>query len=216
MTPKKEVIMARPKEHSTSENEPIIIKKYANRRLYDTRKSSYVTLDDLAQMIKDKIDFKVVDAKSGEDLTRSVLTQIIVEEENKGENLLPLDFLKQIIGFYGENMQTVIPQYLEQSMKVFNANQERIQDYFQNAFSGMFPFENLEEMGKQNREMMEKTFEMMNPFAGQAGDNKGAFNPVDQMQNMQEQIMKMQKDMASMMQSSIAAGKKSKKTDSDS
>lgn len=208
--------MARPKEHSTSENEPIIIKKYANRRLYDTRKSSYVTLDDLAQMIKDKIDFKVVDAKSGEDLTRSVLTQIIVEEENKGENLLPLDFLKQIIGFYGENMHTVIPQYLEQSMKVFNANQERIQDYFQNAFSGMFPFENLEEMGKQNREMMEKTFEMMNPFAGQAGDNKGAFNPVDQMQNMQEQIMKMQQDMASMMQSSMAAGKKSKKTDSDS
>lgn len=202
--------MARPKEHPTGHNDAIVIKKYANRRLYDTRKSAYVTLDDLAQMVKDKIDFVVLDAKTNEDLTRSVLTQIIVEEETKGENLLPLDFLKQIIGFYGENMNTVIPQYLEQSMKVFNANQERIQDYFQNAFSGMFPFDNLENMSRQNREMMEKTLGMMNPFNAQTEGKtdsktvqKPTFNPVEQMRAMQEQMMKMQHDMAAMMQKGL-------------
>ncbi|MEM7569076.1 MAG: polyhydroxyalkanoate synthesis repressor PhaR, partial [Pseudomonadota bacterium] len=98
---------------STSADGPIIIKKYANRRLYNTETSSYVTLDYLAQMVKDERDFKVVDAKSGQDLTRSVLTQIIVEEESKGETLLPLSFLRQLIAFYGGGMDTLVPHYLE-------------------------------------------------------------------------------------------------------
>lgn len=104
-------------------DKPTVIKKYANRRLYDTGRSSYVTLDDLCQMIKEGYDFVVYDAKSGEDLTRSVMTQIIVEQESKGEtNLLPTNFLKQLIGFYGDNMGQLVPNYLEQAFDDFTKN----------------------------------------------------------------------------------------------
>src|ERR1700749_3674157 len=103
----------------------ITIKKYANRRLYNTSTSTYVTLNDLAKMVKDGVEFNVYDAKSSEDLTRSVLTQIIVEEEGKaGQNLLPISFLRQLIGFYGDNMQWMVPKYLEQSMQTLSSNQE--------------------------------------------------------------------------------------------
>ncbi|OYD80531.1 MULTISPECIES: polyhydroxyalkanoate synthesis repressor PhaR [Azospirillum] len=144
----------------------ITIKKYANRRLYNTATSSYVTLDHLCQMVKDGLDFVVYDAKTGEDITRSVLTQIIVEEESKGQNLLPISFLRQLIGFYGDNMQWMVPRYLEYSMQSFSRNQEQMRDYFQNTLGGMFPFGRLEEVGKQNMAMFERAMRMFSPFGG--------------------------------------------------
>jgi len=148
---------------------PVVIKKYANRRLYNTATSAYVTLDHLSQMVKDKTDFVVYDAKTGEDITRSVLTQIIVEEESKGQTLLPIPFLRQLISFYGDSLQGVVPQYLEMSMTQFARNQEQMRHYMQNAF-GFNPFQQFEAMGKQNMAMFERAMQMFNPFgAGQGG-----------------------------------------------
>jgi polyhydroxyalkanoate synthesis repressor PhaR len=148
---------------------PVVIKKYANRRLYNTATSAYVTLDHLSQMVKEKTDFVVYDAKTGEDITRSVLTQIIVEEESKGgQTLLPISFLRQLISFYGDSLQGVVPQYLEMSMTQFARNQEQMRRYMQNAF-GFNPFQQFEAMGKQNMAMFERAMQMFNPFgAGQA------------------------------------------------
>jgi polyhydroxyalkanoate synthesis repressor PhaR len=143
---------------------PITIKKYANRRLYNTATSSYVTLDHLCQMVKSGQDFVVYDAKTGEDITRSVLTQIIVEEESKGQNLLPISFLRQLISFYGDSMQWVVPRYLEYSMQSFSRNQDQMREYFQNTFGGMFPFGTFEEVGKQNLAMFERAMRMFSPF----------------------------------------------------
>ena len=117
---------------------PITIKKYANRRLYNTAESSYVTLDHLAKMVKDGTDFVVYDAKTREDITHSVLTQIIVEEEGKGQNLLPISFLRQLISLYGDNLQWLVPNYLDYSMRAFARNQEQIRHYFQDTMAGMF------------------------------------------------------------------------------
>jgi polyhydroxyalkanoate synthesis repressor PhaR len=149
---------------STPETPPIVIKKYANRRLYNTATSSYVTLDDLSSMVKEGGEFVVYDAKSGEDITRSVLTQIIVEEEQKGHNLLPISFLRQLIGFYGDSMQWLVPRYLEHTMKSFAVNQDQMRKSLQDAFGGLFPFGGLEEMGKQNMALFEKTMKMFSPF----------------------------------------------------
>ena len=153
----------------TDEKEPITIKKYANRRLYNTGTSAYVTLEDLATMVKDGENFVVYDAKSGEDITRPVLTQIIFEEESKGgQTLLPIPFLRQLISFYGDSLQGVVPQYLEMSMTQFARNQEQMRRYMQNAF-GFNPFQQFESMGKQNMAMFEKAMRMFNPFhPGQA------------------------------------------------
>src|SRR5215813_5705969 len=130
---------------------PVVVKKYANRRLYNTKSSSYVTLDDLCHMVKEGVDFVVRDAKTGEDITRSVLTQIIVEEEGKGQNLLPIGFLRRLISFYGDNLQTIVPRYLDYSMKMFATNQQQMRDYLRTAFGGMFPFgPQFEEMSKKN------------------------------------------------------------------
>ena len=143
---------------------PVVIKKYANRRLYNTATSAYVTLDHLSQMVKDKTDFVVYDAKTGDDITRPVLTQIIFEEESKGgQTLLPIPFLRQLIAFYGDSLQSVVPQYLEMSMTTFARNQEQMRKYLQNAF-GFNPFQQFESMGKQNMAMFEKAMRMFNPF----------------------------------------------------
>jgi polyhydroxyalkanoate synthesis repressor PhaR len=143
---------------------PVVIKKYANRRLYNTATSAYVTLDHLATMVKEKTDFVVYDAKTGDDITRSVLTQIIFEEESKGgQTLLPIPFLRQLISFYGDSLQGVVPQYLEMSMTQFARNQEQMRKYLQNAF-GFNPFQQFESMGKQNMAMFEKAMRMFNPF----------------------------------------------------
>lgn len=142
----------------------VTIKKYANRRLYNTATSSYVTLDNLCQMVKDGTDFVVFDARTGEDITRSVLTQIIVEEEGKGQNLLPISFLRQLIGFYGDNMQWLVPSYLESSMKTFARNQEQMRTYLSEAFGGLFPFGSFEHMTKQNMAMVERAMKVFSPF----------------------------------------------------
>jgi polyhydroxyalkanoate synthesis repressor PhaR len=147
----------------------ITIKKYANRRLYNTATSSYVTLEHLAQMVKDGVDFVVLDAKTNEDLTRQVLTQIIIEEEAKGENLLPINFLRQMIGFYGHGMQGLVPRYLDLSMESFSRNQQQIRQYMEETFSGLFPFgDKLNEMGKRNMAMFEDAMKMFSPFPGGA------------------------------------------------
>ena len=153
---------------------PVTIKKYANRRLYNTATSSYVTLDHLCQMVKEGTDFVVYDAKTGEDITRSVLTQIIVEEEGKGQNLLPISFLRQLIGFYGDNLQWLVPRYLEHSMKSFARNQEQMRDYMKDALGGLFPFGQFEEMGKQNMVLFERAMKMFAPFQPEGGAAPGA------------------------------------------
>ena len=151
---------------------PIIVKKYANRRLYNTATSSYVTLDDLAKLIKDGGDFVVQDAKTAEDLTRSVLTQIIVEQEQKGQNLLPISFLRQLISFYGDSMQFLVPGYLEQAMVAFARNQEQMRKNLRATF-GMFPFGQFEEMGKQNMALFEQALKMLSPYGRDATGTAG-------------------------------------------
>jgi polyhydroxyalkanoate synthesis repressor PhaR len=141
---------------------PITIKKYANRRLYNTATSSYVTLDQLSQMVKDGTDFLVFDAKTNEDITRSVLAQIIVEEESKGQRLLPISFMRQLISLYGDNLQWMVPNYLDYSMQVFSRNQEKIRKYFQDTMSGSFGA--LEEMSKQNIALFERAMKIFSPF----------------------------------------------------
>ena len=158
--------------------QPVVIKKYANRRLYNTATSSYVTLDDLSLMVKAGSEFVVYDAKSGEDITRAVLTQIIVEEEQKGQNLLPISFLRQLISLYGDSMQWLVPRYLEQAMAAFALNQEQMRKSLQQTFGGIFPFGKLEEMGKQNLALFEQTMKMFSPFtAPGAGTTKPADKP---------------------------------------
>ncbi len=154
---------------NSDDGQPTIIKKYANRRLYNTATSSYVTLDHLCQMVQEGIDFVVYDAKSGDDITRSVLTQIIVEEEGKGQNLLPIKFLRQIIGLYGDSMQWMVPRYLDHMMEAFSLNQERMRQSMQETFGGMFPFGKFEEMGKQNMALFENAMKMFTPFEGYTG-----------------------------------------------
>ena len=209
----------------------ITIKKYANRRLYNTATSSYVTLDHLCQMVKDGQDFVVYDAKTGEDITRPVLTQIIVEEESKGQNMLPISFLRQLIGFYGDNLQMVVPRYLEFAMTAFSKDQDRTRDYMQEALGGMFPFSNFEEMGKQNMAMLEKTMSMFNPYRPQ--DNEGneapqntpassagkpAVDPaqgaVDALQTLQEQVVQLQQQLTALSTANTPA-QSSKKDDKD-
>lgn len=156
--------------------QPITIKKYANRRLYNTATSSYVTLEDLSVMVKNDEDFNVYDAKTSEDITRSVLTQIIVEEENKTgqQNLLPTSFLRQLIGFYGDNMQWMVPKYLEHSMEMLTGNQDQIREYFKSTLGNMFPFgSTFEEMSKQNLSVFENTMKMLTPFSIPFGTTEG-------------------------------------------
>jgi polyhydroxyalkanoate synthesis repressor PhaR len=150
-------------------DQPTTIKKYANRRLYNTGTSTYVTLEDLAAMVKDGEDFLVYDAKTGDDITRSVLAQIIFEQENKaGQNLLPTTFLRQLIRFYGDSMQMVVPKYLEQSIDTLTREQEKFRKQLTNTFSGT-PFAPLEEHVRRNMELFQQTFSMFKPFAPSRG-----------------------------------------------
>ncbi len=151
-------------------DEPITIKKYANRRLYNTGTSTYVTLEDLATMVKNGENFVVFDAKTSEDITRSVLAQIIFEQENKeGQNLLPINFLRQLIRFYGDSMQMMVPRYLEVSLESFTREQEKMRQQMAQAFNvgvgGSSPFGSMEDQVRRNMEMFEKAFAMFTPFA---------------------------------------------------
>ncbi len=182
----------------------IKIKKYANRRLYNTATSSYVTLEHLCQMVKDGTDFVVEDAKSGEDITRSVLTQIIFEEESKGQNLLPIQFLRQLIRFYDDSLQTLVPGYLEMSMEAFARNQEQMRQRMSEAFGDMFPFRQMEEMGRQNVAMFQQAMSMLNPF-GAAGGQPGEDGPAapgpgrqpdnDELTRLRDQLDRMQQQL---------------------
>jgi len=186
-----------------AKEEPVTIKKYANRRLYNTGTSTYVTLEDLASMVKAGEDFVVFDAKSGEDITRSVLAQIIFEQENKeGQNLLPINFLRQLIRFYGDSMQMLVPRYLEVSIESLTREQEKFRQQMAQAFGGT-PFGALEEQARRNMEMFERAFAMFAPFGrrgGQAGTEAdksaqaaGGGSGGDEIDDLKRQMEEMQK-----------------------
>jgi len=183
---------------------PTTIKKYANRRLYNTGTSTYVTLEDLAAMVKQGEDFLVYDAKTGEDITRSVLAQIIFEQENKaGQNLLPTTFLRQLIRFYGDSMQMVVPKFLEQSIETLTREQEKFRKQIAGALSGT-PFAPLEEQVRRNMELFQQMFQ---PFGTRTGTREAGKVPepapdednnIDdlrrQMKEMQERLERMSKE----------------------
>ena len=143
---------------------PVIIKKYANRRLYNTASSSYVTLEHLSEMVKQGVDFVVYDAKTNEDITRTVLTQIIFEEESQGQSLLPIQFLRQLIGFYGNSMQAFLPSYLELSLASFTQQQERLRTQL-SSFGQAGGIANYEEQIRQNLQLFDRAMKMFSPFA---------------------------------------------------
>jgi polyhydroxyalkanoate synthesis repressor PhaR len=176
-----------------ADQEPIKIKKYANRRLYNTGTSTYVTLEDLAVMVKAGEDFVVEDAKTGEDITRSVLAQIIFEQENKeGQSLLPITFLRQLIRFYGDSMQMLVPRYLEASIDTLTKEQGKFREQMAHAF-GVTGFGPLEEQARRNMEMFEKTFAMFAPFAaGQKGAEKPSRSG-DEVDELKRQMEEMQR-----------------------
>jgi polyhydroxyalkanoate synthesis repressor PhaR len=173
-----EPVQTEPVQKATDKS-PVVVKKYANRRLYNTESSSYITLDNLADMVRQGRDFVVYDAKSGEDITRSVLTQIIVEEEGKGRSLLPTQFLRQLIGFYGDQMQSLVPRFLEQAMGALTQQQEQMRSAMQKTMGNLFPFGNIEEVGRQNMAMMERAFSLFTPFyrPGEANDASAPQEP---------------------------------------
>lgn len=156
--------MAMSEQAAANETPPVVVKKYANRRLYNTESSSYITLDNLAEMVRLGRDFVVYDAKTGEDITRGVLTQIIVEEESKvGRAMLPIPFLRQLIGFYGDSMQGAVPRYLEQAMAVFARQQQQVRTAVQHTMGNFLP-PGFEEMGRQNMAMVERAMALFSPF----------------------------------------------------
>ncbi len=158
-------------QKSDETEEPVIIKKYANRRLYNTATSTYVTLDDLAEMVKSGVDFSVKDAKSNEDITHSVLTQIIFEQEAKGENMLPVNFLRQIIRFYGDSMQHVVPSFLNVSADMLAKEQDDLRKAMGTSFNKA-PFDDMEDQVRQNMEMFKQAVTMFSPFSDPTGGMK--------------------------------------------
>lgn len=178
--------------------EPIIIKKYANRRLYNTAKSTYVTLDHLAQMVRDGQDFVVNDAKSGEDITRGVLAQIIFEEEAKGQTMLPSAFLRQLIRLYGDSLQGFVPGYLEASMETFSRNQEAMREQVRQAFEANPALANFEALARSNMEWFENALKMFAPFAtGMPGKPAPRGQRKDiELEELKEQLATMQAQLA--------------------
>ena len=201
----------------STKDDPVIIKKYANRRLYNTGTSTYVTLEDLAEMVRKGEDFTVQDAKTGDDITHPVLTQIIFELENReGQNMLPIPFLRQLISFYGDQMQMVVPSYLEQSMIAFAKEQERFREQMKNAMGGIgkspmdvmkmaTPMKALEEQTKRNIELFQNAMRMFTPFppaaeapAAGAGEEDAPEERDDDLQDLKEQIAAMQRRLDKM------------------
>ena len=164
---------ADPKAEPTAK--PAVVKKYANRRLYNTATSSYVTLDELSQMVRKGEEFVVFDAKTGEDLTRSILTQIILEEDSKGRNLLPINFLRQLIGFYDDSLRAFLPRYLELSMENFARHQDQMRGYVEQTFGRFFPLAQFEDMARQNMALFQRAATMFTPRkpSGNAADYEG-------------------------------------------
>ena len=153
-----------PVKNKYAEN-PIVIKKYANRRLYNTETSTYITLEDLCAMVKRDENFIVYDAKSGDDITRSVLTQVIMEQESKNHSLLPTGFLRKVISFYDDSMHEILPQYLDASIDSFAKNQDNFRKMFKNAMGGAYPYQQLEEITKRNISAFQSALgNMFDPF----------------------------------------------------
>lgn len=154
-------------EQSSDKKEPVVVKKYANRRLYNTETSTYVTLDDLATMVRAERDFVVFDAKTGEDLTHAVLTQIIVDQESKAgtQTLLPIPFLRQLIRFYGDTMERMVPSYLQVSLETLAKEQERFRKQFTTAFTPQGAFEAYQEQARKNLAIFENAMTMFTPFS---------------------------------------------------
>lgn len=187
-------------EDKTAPQSAVVIKKYANRRLYNTSTSTYVTLDDLATMVKGGTDFLVYDAKTGEDITRSVLTQIIFEEENKGTNLLPINFLRQLIRFYGDSMQAFVPGFLEFSLDNLGKEQEKFRAQMMEAW-GADPFKAMQDHAQRNMAMFSDAMKVFNPFAAIGAAVPGAPAPgkpqssassKDDLQALKDQLAAMQ------------------------
>lgn len=197
--------------HPTRRTGPVTIKKYANRRLYNTATSTYVTLENLLAMVKEGTEFNVYDAKSGEDITRSVLTQIIMEAENKGQSLLPTSFLRQLIGFYGGNMDWVLGRYLDQSMQTFTGNQGKMREMLGTMTGGIFPVDKLEEVGKQNLAMLERTVKMFSPFTAAAGESADAQSAGKRMKAESERSLEELQDQLNRLQKQIGDITKGKK-----
>ena len=174
----------------TAEGEPIIIKKYANRRLYNTDTSSYITLDDLAKMVRENVDFQVLDAKSGDDITHTILTQIIVEEESHGTQMLPVSFLRDLISMYGNSMQSMMPSYLEASMANFRKNREQLQS----AFAKGIEANPLAKMAEANIKMMQNAAEAFIPVTRKGAD-AAKKEADDELAQMREQMAAMQKKL---------------------
>lgn len=164
-------------EQSATAN-AVVIKKYANRRLYNTATSTYVTLDDLSDMVKKGTDFVVYDAKSGDDITRSVLTQIIFEEEGKGQNLLPIKFLRQLIHFYGDSMQAFVPGYLEMSLESLTREQDKLRSQMAEIW-GADPFKAMQEQTERNMAMFHDAMRMFNPFTAAMAGQQQPPKPAD-------------------------------------
>ncbi len=158
---------ARSPEPERGETRVAIVKKYANRRLYNTETSSYVTLEELSRMTREGREFVVYDAKTGEDITRSVLTQIILEEDSKGRNLLPIGFLRHLISFYDDSLKTLLPRYLELSMENFARHQDQMRSYMEQTFGRFFPVKQFEELTRQNLALFQQAASIFNPFAAE-------------------------------------------------
>ncbi|SFO48295.1 polyhydroxyalkanoate synthesis repressor PhaR [Mesorhizobium sp. NFR06] len=194
-----------------AKDDPIVIKKYANRRLYNTGTSTYVTLEDLAEMVKKGEEFTVQDAKTGDDITHPVLTQIIFELENKdGQNMLPIPFLRQLIAFYGDQMQMIVPSFLEQSMIAFSKEQERFREQLKGAFGKApidimkTPMKALEEQTRRNVEMFQNAMRMFTPFPSAGTNSTAPAEPPkkeeksDDLQELKAQIAAMQRKLDTM------------------
>ena len=175
----------------------VVVKKYANRRLYNTESSSYITLDSLAEMVRAGRDFVVYDAKTGEDITRSVLTQIIVEEEAKGRALLPTGFLRQLIGYYGDSMQSLVPKYLEDALTSFASQQDQMRKAVEQTMGTFFPF-GMEEVGRQNMAMMERAMSLFTPFVPGQEIPK---TPQDETARLRAEVERLSAELAAMKRS---------------
>ncbi len=183
------------KSGTSDSNDVIIIKKYANRRLYNTRSSSYITLDFLAKLTREGKDFQVVDAKSGDDITHNILTQIIMEEESSGQQMLPVGFLRELISMYGNSMQSMIPQYLEASMDAFRKNQEK----FHNAMEGSIKNSPFAQLARQNLAMFEAASSAFTPRKGKPGDAPANLAPMSSAStSSEEEIISLKAQLSAM------------------
>jgi polyhydroxyalkanoate synthesis repressor PhaR len=194
-----DTVQAQPERKAGDAPSPVVVKKYANRRLYNTESSSYITLDNLADMVRQGRDFVVYDAKTGEDITRGVLTQIIVEEEGKGHNLLPTTFLRHLIGFYGDQMQNVVPRFLDQAMGALAQQQEQVRTAMQKTMGSigtMFPFGNMEEVSRQNMAMMERAFSLFTPFyRGGGAVEPGASSQAQEVADLRAEVESLRRQL---------------------